>query len=135
MKIRMLLHSDTIFHFLCILYCIFCALNPSTNSEISWIFTKVVTNLNHIEKNSGINVGPRFIKFVFFPGPTVLLKGSTVNQFSVKNRKNILFFWFLSQRPQIFAKFSMSYRYSRPYNHYFCQIFQALPAVRLFCSL
>ena len=65
---------------------------------------------------SGINVGPIFIKFWY--------KSEKNQNFGLK----LYFFW--SKQ----AEFSLPYVYSRPDVYYFCQIFQALclfPSLRL----
>ena len=74
--------------------------------------------------DSGINVGPKFNYSDFFPGTTALSKGPMFIEFIMKNQKNVFLSVFSLERPQVFAKFSIPYGYSRPNVYSFCQIFQ-----------
>ena len=58
---------------------------------LTWFSSKAYDPYMHsgYTLDSRINVGPTFIIFEFFPGPTALWKGPTVIKFSVKNQNFI----------------------------------------------
>ena len=87
---------------------------------LTWFSSKAYDPYMHSGYNldSGINVGPMFIIFVFFPGPTVI-KFSVKNQNFIRNTSNFCQIFHALQLLKaftfiLFAKFSRAY-YFLPY--------------------
>ena len=107
---------------------------------LTWFSSKAYDPYMHsgYTLDSGINVGPTFIIFVFFPGPTALLKALRLSNFGIFSMAYRYFqVWWVFCNINLHILF-MPYVYSRPYVYSFWQIFQALwlfPALRLFQTL